>query len=84
MSVSKSRIIGEKMTDQTQPTTPPADLTIVDLQNIRSIIDVAARRGAFAAAEMTAVGTVFNKLDNFLNAVAPPQAPQTDQEPTQG
>lgn len=64
------------MTEETQPATPSADLTIVDLQNLRSIIDVAARRGAFAAAEMTAVGTVFSKLDGFLNAVAPPQAEQ--------
>lgn len=70
------------MTEETQPTTPPADLTIVDLQNLRSIIDVAARRGAFAAAEMTSVGTVFNKLDNFLTAVAPPQQPQTEQPTT--
>jgi hypothetical protein len=61
------------MTNETQPTTPSADLTIVDLQNIRSIIDVAARRGAFAAAEMTSIGTVFNKLDTFLNTVVPPQ-----------
>lgn len=66
------------MTEETQPNSAPADLTVVDLQNIRSIIDVAARRGAFAAAEMTAVGTVFNKLDNFLNTVAPPQQPQAE------
>jgi hypothetical protein len=70
------------MTEETQPATPPADLTIVDLQNLRSIIDVAARRGAFAAAEMTSVGTVFNKLDNFLTAVAPPQQPQAEQPTT--
>lgn len=45
------------------------DLTIVDLQNIRAIIDVAARRGAFGGSELTAVGTVFNKLDSFLKSV---------------
>lgn len=73
------------MTEETQSTqqAPAADLTVVDLQNIRSIIDVAARRGAFAAAEMTAVGTVFNKLDAFLNTVAPPQQPQVGQSVTQ-
>jgi len=53
---------------------PAPELTIVDLQNLRSIIDVASRRGAFGAAEMAAVGGVFNKLDAFL-AVAAPQAP---------
>jgi hypothetical protein len=50
------------------------ELTITDLQNVRSIIDIAATRGAFKAAEMAAVGTVFNKLDTFLQSVVPAQA----------
>ena len=65
------------MTEETQ--TAP-DLTIVDLQNIRSIIDVASRRGAFAATELTAVGTVFNRLDAFLKVVNPESNPVS--EPT--
>lgn len=48
------------------------ELTIQDLGNLRAIIDVAAQRGAFRAAELEAVGNSFNKLNNFLNAVAPP------------
>ena len=59
---------------QTQQPNP--ELTVVDLQNMRAIIDVAARRGAFGAAEMTAVGTAFNKLDAFLNSVAPEKQDQ--------
>ena len=66
------------MTKQATPETvatpevaPAPELTIVDLQNLRSVIDVAAKRGAFAAAEMTSVGGVYTKLDTFLNAVAP-------------
>jgi len=61
------------MTEQTQPAGGPipTELTIIDLQNIRAVIDVASRRGAFQAAEMEAVGTVFNKLNAFLQAVAP-------------
>lgn len=55
---------------QPEPTSAP-ELTIVDLQNIRSVIDVAARRGAFGGAELTSVGTVFNRLDAFLNSVTP-------------
>lgn len=51
--------------------TPPSDLTVTDLQNIRSIIDAASRRGAFSASEMSAVGTVYNKLDSFINSVTP-------------
>ena len=54
------------------------ELTVTDLQNIRAIIDIAATRGAFKAAEMAAVGTVFNKLDTFLSAVTPAQ---TAEEP---
>jgi hypothetical protein len=62
---------------ENQPTQQPnSDLTIVDLQNLRAIIDVASRRGAFGAAEMTAVGTAFNKLDAFLNSVAPEKQDQ--------
>jgi hypothetical protein len=61
---------------------PQAELTIVDLQNLRSIIDVASKRGAFGAGEMAAVGGVFNKLEAFL-AVAAPAAPadQTAEQP---
>ena len=52
------------------------ELNIADLQNIRAIIDTAVRRGAFGAAEATAVGNVFDRLNTFLNAVAPAQAQQ--------
>jgi len=58
------------MTDTTN-NSPAVELTLIDLQNIRSIIDVASRRGAFGAAEMTGVGTVFDKLNAFLEAVTP-------------
>jgi hypothetical protein len=63
------------MENQEEQTTPQAapELTITDLQNIRAIIDAASRRGAFGASEMAAIGSVFNKLDAFLNAVAPAQ-----------
>ena len=64
---------------QTAPAAAP-ELTITDLQNIRSIIDAASRRGAFGASEMAAIGSVFNKLDAFLNAVAPTQQPTDSPE----
>jgi hypothetical protein len=47
------------------------ELTITDLINIRSVVDVAVRRGAFGAAEVSAVGAAFDRLNTFLNAVAP-------------
>ena len=46
------------------------ELTITDLSNLKSIIDVAATRGTFKPAEMAAVGTVYNKLSSFLDSVA--------------
>jgi hypothetical protein len=59
-------------------TNPPADsvpqLTIQDLQNLRSVIDLSVRRGAFGASEVSSVGQVFDRLNTFLTAVAP----QTD------
>jgi len=49
-------------------------LSINDLQNLRSIVDMAVRRGAFAANEISAVGAAYDRVNAFLNAVAP----QTD------
>ena len=50
------------------------DLSIQDLSAMKSIIDVASTRGAFKPAEMMMVGTVYNKLSTFLDAVAKQQA----------
>jgi hypothetical protein len=60
------------MAQQDSQQSPP-ELTINDLANLRAIIDAAMRRGAFAASEATAVGATFDKLNAFLNAVAPPK-----------
>lgn len=57
-------------TDQPAQSAQP-ELTVQDLQNLRAIIDVASQRGAFRAVEMQAVGSAFNKLNDFLNAVSP-------------
>ena len=46
-----------------------ADLTINDLHALRAIIDLASSRGAIKTVEMLAVGTVYNKLNLFLEAV---------------
>jgi hypothetical protein len=52
-------------------------LTISDLQNLRAIVDLAVRRGAFGAAEATSVGQTFDRVNTFLNAVAPAQSNTT-------
>ncbi len=63
------------MSEETNnPASPPpaqddsnnVDLTLNDLAALRSIIDVASTRGAFKPNEMVAVGSVYNKLEKFL------------------
>ena len=44
----------------------PVQLTIADLQLLARIVDLASRRGAFQAAELSQVGESFNKLSSFL------------------
>jgi len=69
----------ENQVEQTQVEAPAADapaqeqnfdLTVQDLSALKNIIDVAAQRGSFKPNEMQAVGTVYNKLAGFLDAVS--------------
>ena len=63
----------------------PTALSIGDLKNLSTILDVASTRGAFKANEMAGVGFLYNKLQAFLAKVAPEQKPEgttTGQAPT--
>jgi len=60
-----------------------ADLSIADLKNLATIIDVASTRGAFRANEMATVGVMFNKLSAFLAKVAPADKPAEQAEASQ-
>jgi hypothetical protein len=60
----------EQETTQTQAAETSADLTINDLNALKTIIDIASSRGAFKPNEMVAVGQTYTKLDTFLNTVA--------------
>jgi hypothetical protein len=69
----------ETKAPETEATAPQAeaqgpDLTVQDLQAIKNIIDVASQRGAFKPNEMMTVGQTYNKLEQFLAAVAAQQA----------
>ena len=66
---------------QAQATQP--ELSIADLQNLKAIIDVAVKRGAFAAGEISAVGSVYDRLNAFLVAVTPPPAATPEQPAAQ-
>jgi hypothetical protein len=57
--------------ENTQP-----ELSIADLQNLKTLIDVAVRRGVFAANEMSSVGSVYDRLNTFLAAAQPAQQPE--------
>jgi len=74
--VQAGQAVGGDAGQQQAPATP--ELTIADLTNLRAVIDVASQRGAFRAAEMSAVGAVFNKLNSFLEAVYPQQLPPSE------
>ena len=71
--------------EATAPEAPQApqaapDLTVQDLNALKTIIDVASQRGAFKPNEMTTVGQTYTKLENFLLAVQAQQAQPADGE----
>lgn len=47
-------------------------LTLNDLKLMAQIIKVVSARGAIQADEMSAVGTLYNKLASFIKAAEPP------------
>ena len=59
------------------PASDPMALSIGDLKNLSTILDVASQRGAFKAAEMANVGFLYNKLTAFLAKMEPAPAPAT-------
>jgi len=67
-------------TTQPQPELP--QITVQDLASIQSCIDVACQRGAFRANEMAAVGTLYDKLANFLQAITAASAEDASEQST--
>jgi len=61
------------------PQPDPTALSIGDLKNLSTVLDVASTRGAFKANEMAGVGFLYNKLQAFLAKVAPEQKPAEQQ-----
>ena len=74
---------------QSTPTTPPPatdepneqGLNLSDIRACVTIIDIVTKRGAFEGAELADVGSVRNRLDNFLNAAAEAQKPAEGEAP---
>ena len=73
---------------QSTPPVPPAaepdeqGLNLSDIRACVTIIDIVTKRGAFEGAELADVGSVRNRLDNFLKAAAEAQAPAEDETET--
>ena len=75
-------------------TTPQAEapaLTVADLRNLRTIIDISSQRGSFKGPELGTIGSVFDKLDAFLKGVdakeaaqQPAEAPAQTDAPAEG
>jgi hypothetical protein len=85
-NTKKTETVEAPATATAQPTAPaqpdPMALSIGDLKGLASIIDVASTRGAFKAAELAGVGTLFNKLNTFLvNVEKQPGAQPTAEAP---
>jgi hypothetical protein len=75
--------------DAQQPAPPSATdepseqgLNLSDIRACVTIIDIVRKRGAFEGAELADVGSVRNRLDNFLKAAAEAQAPAEDETET--
>lgn len=75
--------MSEEVKSQDKNTAAPAeapaqenslDLTVQDLNALKTIIDVASQRGAFKPNEMVTVGQTYTKLEQFLAAVAAQQS----------
>lgn len=58
----------------------PESISLVDLDRIAQIIDLASSRGAFRGNELAFVGNLYNKLFNFLSTVKAQQEANADSE----
>ena len=62
---------------------PDVNLTVADLRNLRTIIDIASSRGAFRGPELKPVGEAYDKLDQFVKAIDAKAQAETP-APTEG
>jgi hypothetical protein len=70
----------KEVTQEAQQEQAAPDLTINDLQALKTIIDVSCQRGTFRANEMASVGQVYNRLTTFLDHVAPAKEKETTEK----
>ena len=72
-------VMAEQEVQQGAPATPES-VNLSDLGTLLQIVDLATQRGAFRGAELTQVGTVFDKLNAFLSYVQEQQQATAEAE----
>jgi len=75
------------MSDNTTETNTTYDATanvisIVDLQNLLVVFDLASSRGAFRGTELSQIGQLYDKVDRFVKSVLPKATEETDSPST--
>jgi hypothetical protein len=72
------------MSDKTETASPEESVlpsvTVNDLVNVYNIIDLASKRGAFQANELSSVGAVANKVKSFVDHVQAAQKAAAEEE----
>jgi len=77
MAKAESKV-AEEVVEQTATANPEVNagdeavvesISLVDLNSLAQIIDLASTRGAFRGGELEPVGALFNKLTKFLGSV---------------
>lgn len=61
------------MSDSISPTvdqTEKVKLDINDINRLLAIIDLASQRGAFRASELSQIGSIFDRVNAWLNVVS--------------
>ena len=81
----KEEAVAEAPAATEAPVTNPEEdgtggLSVGALKSSQGIIEGATNRGAFKAAELSAVGTIFDKLSKFLTSLDEQMAAQKEAE----
>jgi hypothetical protein len=66
--------------DLTPP--PAAGLNIQDIVQLLNVVDAACRRGAFRAEEMSGIGSVYDKVLEFLKSTGAIKEDKEEQDST--
>ena len=76
-NVNEEAVAEEKVLDSGNA---PESIGLNELAVLAQIVDLATQRGAFRANELTQVGQVYDKLNNFLSYIKEQQEAQAEAE----